>query len=74
MICGDFIEERDKIKRLLEKKLNTELKIDYSNFSNHVFFDSAIEKFSAAKKKVFSYPYNGSTEDKDIYFLSSSRI
>jgi len=70
---GDFSEERDKIKRLLEKKLNTELKIDYTSFSNHVFFDSAIEKFNAAKKKVLStYPYNGSSENKDVFFLSSS--
>jgi len=70
---GDFSEERDRIKRLLEKRLNTELKIDYSDFSNHVFFDSAVEKFNAGKKKItLNYPYNGSSEDKDIFFLSSS--
>jgi hypothetical protein len=69
---GDFQEERDKIRRLLEKRLNTSIKVDYSNFANHVFFDSAVEKFTAGTKRVFSYPYNGSSEDKDIYELSSS--
>lgn len=71
---GDFQEERNRIARLLERKSNTELKIDYSNFSNHVFFDSALEKFNAAKKKIFTYPYFGSSEEKDIFALSSSRI
>jgi len=69
---GDFQEERNKINRLLEKKLNTELKIDFSNFSSHVFFDSALEKFNASKKKIFAYPYFGSSEEKEEYALSSS--
>jgi hypothetical protein len=70
---GDFIEEREKIKRLLESKTKTELRIDYSDFSNHVFFDSAVSKFEIAKKKILNdYPYNGSTEEKDAFHLTGS--
>lgn len=70
---GDFIEEREKIKRLIERKINTELKIDYSNFENHVFFDSAYQKFNIAKDKILlKYPYNKSLEEKEAFFLSSS--
>lgn len=72
---GDFIQEREKIKRLLESKNNTSLKIDYSNFDRHVFFDSAFQKFDIAKSKVLSkYPYNGSSEQKESFFLSASRL
>jgi hypothetical protein len=70
---GDFIEEREKIKRILEKKINTELKVDYSTFSNHVFYDSAYQKFSIAKDRILDkYPYNGNSEEKEAYFLTSS--
>jgi len=70
---GDFIEEREKIKRATDEYLETELKIDYSNFENHVFFDSAVSKFDIAKKRVLDkYPYNGTLEQKDAHHLTSS--
>lgn len=73
MTCGDFIEEREKIKRILERKLGTDLKIDYSNFSNHVFYDSAYQKFSIAQKRILTtYPYNAKSEDKESFFLTGS--
>lgn len=70
---GDFIEERDKIKRILESAQETELKVDYSDFSNHVFFDSAVSKFDIAKKRILNYyPYNGNSEEKDAFELTGS--
>lgn len=70
---GDFIEERERIKRALDKNSTTNLKIDYSDFANHVFFDSAYQKFEIAKNKIITkYPYNGSSEQKDNYIFSSS--
>lgn len=72
---GDFIQEREKIQRILERKNNTLLKVDYSDFANHVFFDSAVQKFNIASNKVLTkYPWNGSSEQKDTFFLSASRI
>lgn len=72
---GDFIEEREKVKRILERKLNTELKVDYSTFSTHVFYDSAYQKFDIAKNRILQkYPYNGNTEEKEAFFLTGSRI
>jgi hypothetical protein len=70
---ADFEHERNKIKRLVEKRLETELKIDYSNFANHVFFNSAVNKFNKIKEKVLNeYPYNGTAIDKENFELSGT--
>lgn len=70
---GDFIEEREKVKRTIEGNLKTELKVDYSDFANHVFFDSAESKLNIAKTRVLqNYPFNQNAEDVDAYFLTSS--
>lgn len=70
---GDFIEERSKIRRLLDNTNETELKVDYSDFANHVFFDSAVSKYLVAQDRILTkYPYNGSKEEKDAYFLTGS--
>ena len=70
---GSFIEEREKVKRLVEQGLETELKVDYSNLSNHVFFDSAVSKFNIAKDRILNdYPYNGTSEEKDAFNLTGS--
>ena len=70
---GDFIEEREKIKRLLEKRNQSALKIDYSNLANHVFFDSAEQKSQIAVERVLEkFPFNGNSEDKDSFFLTGS--
>ena len=70
---GDFIEEREKVKRFAEKYFDTELKVDYSQFSNHVFFDVAESKFNIAKNKILDeYPYNGTLEEKDAFHLTGS--
>jgi hypothetical protein len=36
---GDFLEEREKIKRVVESSLDVSLKVDYTQLSDHVFFD-----------------------------------
>jgi len=70
---GDFAEEREKICRSLEDKLKSTLRIDYSNFGNHTFFNSAVSKLAVAKDNVLNdYPFDGSQRDKDYFILSSS--
>ena len=70
---GDFIEERNKVARRLEKNLETKLKVDYTDFANHVFFDTAATKFDIAENKVLTkFPFNGTLEEKDAFFLTSS--
>jgi len=70
---GDFIEERERIRRLLESANEATLKVDYSDFANHVFFDSAVSKYQIAQARILTkYPYNGNTEEKDAFFLTSS--
>jgi hypothetical protein len=70
---GAFVEEREKIKRLLERNIETELRVDYSDFSTHVFFDSAQSKFGIASNRVLNqYPFNGTLEEKEAYELTGS--
>jgi len=71
---SEFISEKGKIERIAEDALKTELKVDFSDFSNHVFFDSAVAKFGIAKNKVLNdYPFNGNAEEKDAHFLSGTQ-
>lgn len=70
---GDFIEERQKISRTLERALETNLRVDYSDFSNHVFFDSAVAKFTIASNRVLTrYPFNGTLLEKENFRLTGS--
>lgn len=70
---GDDVQERLRVARRLDNSQAVKLKIDYSKFENHVFFDSAVSKFSIAKNKILNdYPYNGSTLEKLNFELSAS--
>jgi hypothetical protein len=70
---GDFSDERDKVKRKLDERTVSTLKIDYTNFEKHVFFDSAASKFDIARTKLLTtYPFNGTTEEKDAFYLTAS--
>lgn len=71
---GDFIEERERIRRLLQSTPNAKLKIDYSSsFSNHTFFNSAVSKVDIAKSRILQqYPFDGNSEEKDAFFLSGT--
>ena len=51
---GDFVEERERIKRLLETRTNADLKVDYSDFSNHVFFDEAESKLNIGISRILN--------------------
>lgn len=70
---GDFIEERERVKREAQRLLNTDLRVDYSNFANHVFFDSALSKLDIAKSRMLNqYPFAGNREEKDAFHLTGS--
>ena len=70
---GDFVEEREKLRRLLEKRNESALKVDYSDFANHVFFDSAVQKLGIASSRILDkFPFNGDSEEKDAFFLTGS--
>jgi hypothetical protein len=70
---GDFLEERQRIQRKLETLAETAPKTDFSDFSNHVFFDSALSKFNIAKNKILNnYPFNGNSEAHDLFMISGS--
>ncbi len=70
---GDFIEERERLSRLLERRNDTDLKVDYSDFENHVFFDFAVDKLGIATNRVLNkYPFNGTSEEKDAFALTGS--
>ncbi len=70
---GDFIEERERIRRLLLANSSAKLKVDYSSFANHTFFNSAVSKFDIAKARVLQeYPFDGNSEEKDAFFLSGT--
>lgn len=70
---GDFLEERERIRRAAENASATSLKVNYSNLGNHVFFDSALSKLTIAKDRVLNtYPYNGSAEEKDAFYVTGS--
>lgn len=44
--------------------------IDYSKFSNHVFFDSAVNKLDFAFKKILDFPYDSNEIDYLKYINS----
>jgi len=70
---GDFIEEREKIKRTLESFGETKLRVDFSDFANHVFFDNAVKKHNIAKDRILDqFPFNGTLEEKDAFNLTGS--
>ena len=70
---ADFAEERERIRRKVQSLQDSAPKVDFSNFANHIFFDSAVSKFTIAKDKILrQYPFDGSSEDRDVFVLSSS--
>ncbi len=70
---GDFIEERDRLRRRLDQLSKTKLKVDYSTFHKHTFFNSALAKFDVARDRILTqYPFDGNLEEKDAFFLSGT--
>lgn len=58
----DFLIERfDGISRV-------DFKVDYSSFSNHVFFNSALDYFNITGEKILNeYPYDGTRADLERF-------
>ena len=70
---GADVQERLRVERKLDDSQKVKLKVDFSDFANHVFFDSAESKFSIAKNKILNdFPYSGNTAEKLNFELSSS--
>ena len=53
----DFLEQRQRITRKFQPLPDAAPKPDYSQFANHVFFDSAILKFGIAKNSILTVSY-----------------
>src|SRR3990167_3125761 len=70
---ADFEHERVKIERKLDESLKTKLNVDYSDFANHTFFDSALSKLDIAKKRILTeYPFDGDVKEKDNFIISGT--
>lgn len=60
------LEERDKIINELTTSISSELNVDYSDFSKHIFFDSAYAAVNfAAGRVVENYPIDGELKEKN---------
>jgi hypothetical protein len=63
------LEERDKIVSMVSSSNSSELNVDYSEFKNHIFFDSAYASVNfAASRIIESYPLDGELKDKTAWF------
>lgn len=62
------VEEQQRIITSLKRMEQVEPKIDYSDFSNFVFFNSALDYFNITGEKILNeYPYDGSTDDVETF-------
>lgn len=67
----NFKEDHLLENNIISKKIitSTQFKnIDYSDFSNHVFFDSAIHKVSYSFENLIKYPYDKKESEVYSYF------
>ena len=56
-------------------KSTQQLKIDWSNYSNHVFFNSAEGKVNLAFDQIINgYPFDGTSEEKEEYLAEFQLI
>lgn len=67
------LEERDKIIHEITTSISSKLNVDYSDFSNHIFFDSAYASVNfAAQRIVESYPIDGELKEKNSWHETNS--
>jgi len=60
--------EQDLIIRRSERLLETELKVDYNDFANHVWFNSALDYFNISGEKILNkYPSAGTRADLENF-------
>lgn len=58
---SDSEEDQDFFVKKSKGFLDVDLKVDYSDFANHVFFNSALEYFNITGEKIINeYPFDGS--------------
>lgn len=61
---SDVEENRDFLIEKVADLEEVELKVDYSDFSNFVFFNSALDYFNITGEKILNeYPFDGSREE-----------
>jgi len=60
--------EQDALLKKAEKSLETSLRVDYSDFANHVFLNSALSYFDITGEKILSeYPKDGSRGELEAF-------
>ena len=68
---GSNIENTDTLLRKIQQFEIAKPKVNYSNFSNFVFFNSALDYFNITGEKILNeYPVGGSSNDLE-FFLNS---
>lgn len=65
---GTAVDDSDTILRKIRQFEIVKQKVDYSDFSNFVFFNSALDYFNVTGEKILNeYPYDGSSEQKQLF-------
>lgn len=63
--------EQSAVISRADRSLQTELRVDYSDFSNHVFLNSALNYFNITGEKILGeYPYGGSRDEHENFIDS----
>lgn len=61
-------EEQKKIINIVSSSLASSLNVDFSDFSNHIFFGSAYAAVNFALQRIIKdYPFDGELEEKDAW-------
>src|SRR5689334_4510568 len=64
-------EEQERIVRRVQSFEVVEPKVDYSDFANFVFFNSALDYFNVTGEKILNeYPLDGSVADLENYIFA----
>lgn len=65
---SEFEEDQEHLLEQVSALERVELKVDYSDFSNFVFFNSALDYFNITGEKLLNeYPFNGTISDISIF-------
>ncbi len=68
---GGNIEDTETILRKIKQFEIVKPKVDYSNFSNFVFFNSALDYFNITGEKILNeFPYDGASETRQLFIDS----
>lgn len=68
---SDQTEEQQRIIRKLQQFEVAESKVDYSDYKNFVFFNSALDYFNITGEKMLNeYPYDGSVSEIENFVQS----